>query len=125
MTVGEAIVICVAIIVVGFIVFAIIALYYMKLFGKQPMDDKITDHKKSLKDREDKILYLAEEKKAEREAEKRKKKTIWTFEKEDTDKIKDEDVMEIYPTLPPKLKTPRKTKTVKVTINSNDTTVTK
>jgi hypothetical protein len=110
MTVGEAIVICVAIIVVGFIIFATIALYYMKLFGKQPMDDKITNHKKSLKDREDKILYLAEEKKAEREAEKRKKKTIWTFEKEDTDKIKDEDVMEIYPTLPPKSKTPRKKK---------------
>jgi len=125
MTVVEAIVICIAIIVVGFIVFSMIALYYMKLFGKQPMDDKITDHKKSLKDREDKILYLAEEKKAEREAEKRKKKTIWTFEKEETDKIKDEDVMDIYPTLPPKPKTPRKKKTVEITVNSSDTTVTK
>lgn len=125
MTVGEAIVICVAIIVVGFIIFTMIAVYYMKLFGKQQMDDEITDHKKSLKDREDKILYLAEEKKAEREAEKRKKKTIWTFEKEDTDKINDEDVMEIYPTLPPKQKTPRKKKTVKITVNSNDTTQTK
>ena len=125
MTVGEAIVICVAIIVVGFIIFAMIAVYYMKLFGKQPMDDEITDHKKSLKDREDKILYLAEEKKAEREAEKRKKKTIWTFEKEDTDKINDEDIMEIYPTLPPKPKTSRKKKTVKITVNSNDTTQTK
>ena len=125
MTVGEAIVICVAIIVVGFIIFAMIAVYYMKLFGKQPMDDEITDHKKSLKDREDKILYLAEEKKAEREAEKRKKKTIWTFEKEDTDKINDEDIMEIYPTLPSKPKTSRKKKTVKITVNSNDTTQTK
>ena len=66
--IAVALIICVAIIVVGFIIFAMIALYYMKLFGKQPMDDKITNHKKSLKDREDKILYLAEEKKAEREA---------------------------------------------------------
>lgn len=122
MTTQEAIVAIVAIIVVGFVIFSAIAVYYMKLMNKQKMEDRITDEDRAVKQREEQILYLAGEKKAEREADKIKKKTIWTFEARDDNKIKDEDVMEIYPTLPPKQK---KSKKVNVTVNSSDTTTTK
>ena len=122
MTTQEAIVAIVAIIVVGFVIFSAIAVYYMKLINKQKMEDRITDEERAVKQREEQILYLAGEKKAEREAEKIKKKTIWTFEARDDNKIKDEDVMEIHPTLPPKQK---KSKKVNVTVNSSDTTTTK
>ena len=122
MTTQEAIVAIVAIIVIGFVIFSAIAVYYMKLMNKQKMEDRITDEERAVKQREEQILYLAGEKKAEKESEKNKKKTIWTFEARDDDKIKDEDVMEIYPTIPPKQK---KSKKVNVTVNSSDTTTTK